>query len=105
MKKLLLVALFGAYSLLAADLTGHWSGSVQSKSPDGEDHNEDVLLILKQDGSTITGTAGPNEEEQTAIVKAVLEGDTLRFDVITDEGMAFHVTLKLDGKPGRRSSN
>ena len=75
--RFLLALAITAVSLLATDVSGKWSGSFDP-TVDGETHNDSALLILKQDGDKITGTAGPNEEKQFEIRKASLDGNTLK---------------------------
>jgi hypothetical protein len=84
---------------LFADVTGKWTGSFDVTS-DGESHNDSAVLILKQDGTNITGTAGPNEEKQFKIQKGSLDGNTLKLEVVNDEdgeNNIIHVTLTVDG--------
>ncbi len=98
MRKTLVAALLFTCAAFGADITGRWTGTATAKSPDGEEHVEDVMLVLKQDGSTITGTGGSNEGDLRPLVKPALNGDTLTFDVESDEGAVFHVTLKISGE-------
>jgi hypothetical protein len=52
--------------------------------------------VLKQDGTTLTGTAGPDAGEQRPIRNGKIENDTITFELPNDESvMTF--TLKLDG--------
>ncbi|HXS97048.1 MAG TPA: TIGR03435 family protein [Candidatus Limnocylindrales bacterium] len=62
------VLLLAALSLHASDLTGKWSGAP-------------FYLILKQDGNTVTGTAGPSQKEMYPIQDALLDGSHLTFKV------------------------
>lgn len=70
-----------AQTTAPADLTGKWSGT-QVVTMDGKPYKTNTLLIaLKQTGTTLTGTAGPNENQQDeATIKGTVE------------------TLKKDGK-------
>ncbi len=83
---------------LFADVTGKWSGNFDV-TMDGETRNETAVLILKQDGNTVTGTAGPNEDKQMKIRSGVLDGNTLTLDVIDEEGdhPPIHLVLNVDG--------
>jgi hypothetical protein len=52
-------------------------------------------MIVKQDGNKLTGTAGP-EEDQHAIQKGLVDGDTITMEVDSGEEI-FYLELKVDG--------
>jgi hypothetical protein len=84
---------------LAADenFTGKWSGSFLITRPDGETKDSRVFMDLKQNGTELTGTAGPGPEEQWPIVKGKVEGNKLIFEVQSDKPLIkFELTL-VDG--------
>jgi uncharacterized protein (TIGR03435 family) len=85
MKRILLLALFPALGLLrAADVSGAWSGSYYAGP---------IYLILKQEGTEVTGTAGPNATQQMLKLQAgKMAGDQLTFKV-----GPLDVTLRLQG--------
>lgn len=72
----LATALFAA----ADGVTGKWTGSFVI-TMDGETKDEMALLDLKQNGTELTGTGGPNAEEQWPIQNGKVEGNKLTFDV------------------------
>lgn len=78
--------------LLAADATGTWTGTF---TPSGEEAGP-ALLVLKQDGTKLTGTAGPGSEEQHEIRNGKAEDGKLTFEV-GDEGPTMKFTLKQEG--------
>jgi len=88
------VALLLATVLLAAeDLTGKWSGSF-NMTLDGQTREDVVYMVLKQNGAELTGTAGPNLNQQWPILKGKIEGDKVTFEVQTDEPLIkFDLTL------------
>jgi hypothetical protein len=86
--------LAAAWTLSGADLTGKWSGTVDMKQ-DGEAQTIPVVMIVKQEGNKLTGTAGP-EEDQHAIQKGVVDGDTVTFEVDSGEAI-YYLEMKLDG--------
>ena len=100
MKKLMSVVcvVFFLFSVaVASDLTGKWSGSFLMTRPDGETKDSQVSLELKQNGTELTGTAGPNPEKQWAIQKGKVDGNKITFEVQTDEPLVkFELTL-VDG--------
>jgi len=95
MKKALLTLLFSSLILVAADVTGAWSGTAKV-GPDGPDS---VYLTLKQQGATVTGSIGRDANDQQPIEKGRMEGDQITFEV-PREGVVYQVLLKLqpDGK-------
>jgi|HubBroStandDraft_2_1064218.scaffolds.fasta_scaffold313876_1 hypothetical protein len=95
MKSILVsLLLLAAWTLSASDLTGKWSGTVDMKQ-DGEAQTIPVIMIVKQDGNKLTGTAGP-EEDQHAIQKGLVDGDTITMEVDSGEEI-FYLELKVDG--------
>ena len=91
------VIAFAAATLAAADLTGSWRGTF---TPDGRDAGP-ALLILKQEGNAVTGTAGPDENERHPISKGKVENDTVAFEVQTPGGvMKFALKQKGDELAG-----
>jgi len=88
------VSLLLATVLLAAeDLTGKWSGSF-NMTLDGQTREDVVYMVLKQNGAELTGTAGPNLNQQWPILKGKIEGDKVTFEVQTDEPLIkFDLTL------------
>ena len=91
MKHFLLLACT-AFGLLAGDATGKWSGTLAPADRDAGP----ALLILKQEGSTVTGTVGPNEGEQHAIANGRIEDGSLKFEVPQGE-MVMKFELKMEG--------
>ena len=98
MKTLLLLALSSALSLSAwaAELTGTWTGDLVAQR-DGEERKSTAHLVLKQEGSKITGTAGPNADEQHPILKGRIEEGKLLFEVEREGGViSFVLTQEND---------
>jgi len=89
----LFFCVLAAGGVLMADVTGTWSGSFDSSDRKGSAH-----LILKQEGTTVTGTAGPDPKMQLPIRKGVAGGDgALTFEI--EEGnsvMRFELRVKGD---------
>lgn len=87
----LLIALC-AMTAFAADVTGKWSGTF---APSGGDSNP-AYAVLKQAGSTITGTAGPGEDQQWPFTGKI-DGNRVTGEVKGPEGQVFKLDLTLDG--------
>lgn len=68
------------FAFAAEDISGKWEGKFVITA-DGETHDDTACLILKQSGTELTGTGGPNSGEQWPITNGNVEGDKLTFDV------------------------
>lgn len=96
-----------AASLIAADVSGKWTGNVEVDDPSssGSTITAQVHAELRQDGNTISGTIGRQEDQETETIQnAKLDGARLTFEVSSPETsglMKFVLTLdgdKLDGQ-------
>ena len=82
----LLCLLVAATLAVAADVdvTGKWEGSFKLTGPNGETNDSTAVMILKQTNTAITGTVGPNEEQQFPIVKGKIDGDKITLEADRD---------------------
>ena len=85
-------------SAFGADVTGKYSGTVEFQNPNGETRKGAAFLDVKQEGDKLTGVAGPNESETYPIVKGRIEGDTLTFEVTTNDRLMKLVLKHDNGK-------
>jgi hypothetical protein len=100
MKLFVFFLLAVALVLSAADVnvTGKWSGSVNVAQPDGTNQEGTTFAILKQDGGTITGTAGPDEATQWTIEKGAIAGNKVTLQVRDSDGTTtYKCDLVLEG--------
>ena len=81
--KQLIFAVFLTSTLLGADVTGSWSGS---------SYGGPWYLVLKQQGTEVTGTAGPNAAQQMLKLAGKLDGEQLSFKL-----GPMDVSLRLQG--------
>jgi hypothetical protein len=84
-----------AMTLSAADLTGKWSGTYDVTISDGNSMKGRVYLVLTQSGSDLTGTIGPDEQQQSQITKGKVEDDRITFENQT-EGPLMRFELRLE---------
>ena len=85
------VMLAAVATLSAADVTGTWKGTL---TPENRGPGP-ALVILKQTGETVTGTAGPDENERNEIANGRVTGDKITFEVRRGQGtMKFVLTLE-----------
>jgi hypothetical protein len=95
-----------ALSATAADVNGKWSGSFEVTGPDGETKDATAFIVLKQNGTELTGTVGPTEEEQFPIQKGKIEGDKITLEAMTDGGVIkFELVLAGDHIKGDASGS
>jgi hypothetical protein len=94
-KRVILLALLLIAPVAGAqtDLTGTWTGPF-IMTLDGQQRDDSALVILKQKWTELTGSAGPNADQQWPILKGKVEGTSVEFDVQADEPL-IHFSLKL----------
>jgi hypothetical protein len=97
MKALLCVLLALTIRLSAADLAGTWTGSLTVTGPGGRAESERCLATLRQHGSRITGSVGPDRSVQWKIRNGKLVGARVTFDVLPPEGGRLRFDLRLAG--------
>jgi len=107
--KTLICLLLAALALTAGDLTGKWNGKFDITNSNGETKPDEAYMTLKLEGTTVTGTAGPNVDQQWAIKDGKLEGRKLTFQVITkdndgNDGPTLTFDLDFDGDTIRGSA-
>jgi hypothetical protein len=90
---IILLALAFAMVAMAADVSGKWSGSFM---PEGQEASG-AYLVLKQSGSTLTGTAGPDADTQWPITDGKVEGNKLTGVATNPDGVSYRFTLTADG--------
>ena len=94
MKCVLALVLMAACSLAGSDLTGKWTGTYDVSVSSGDTMKGRVFMTLTQNGSDITGTIGPDEQQQSPIAKGKIDGDRLTFESQT-EGPLMRFDLRL----------
>lgn len=77
----------------APDATGKWAGTW---TPEGQD-SRPAYAVLKQAGSSLTGTAGPDADTQWAISDGKVSGNTVSLQVTDPDGVVYKVTMSLNG--------
>lgn len=88
----LLALAFTVASVFAEGITGRWTGTFR---PSDAQQDGPALLILKQDGEKVTGSAGPNENERFDIEDGKVVDGKLTFTV-RNGGMKFALSVKDD---------
>src|ERR1700692_333765 len=63
-----------------ADFSGKWSGSAP-------DNAGGMYVVLHQEGTTLTGSAGPSESKQFPIIAGKVDGDHLTFEIKMSAGI------------------
>jgi hypothetical protein len=94
--KHIFLMLFAAIGLMAADATGKWTGTMTTRNDAGEEETGPALLELKQDGTKLTGSAGPGTAERYTIENGKAEDGTITFEVQSGESL-MKFALKWEG--------
>jgi len=97
MKTLLCLSFLALGALSAAadvNVTGKWTGTFQEVAPGNSTHT--ALVVLKQDGTSITGSVGPDENERYEIRKGTIDGNKIKLE-IAEEEHTIYIELVLDG--------
>jgi hypothetical protein len=94
--KRLLACGFLAFALVltaaAADVSGKWSGTFV---PEGGDSSP-AYMILKQAGTSLTGSAGPNDGQQFPVQEGKIQDNKVSFQVTTDNGVIYKCSMVLE---------
>jgi hypothetical protein len=109
MKKLWLLPCLAA-TLMAADVSGKWTGTVNVEDPTGGPNIEvRVRADLQQKVDAITGAIGRQEDQQGENIRnAKLDGKRLTFEVSSTEAnglVKFVLTLDSDRLDGEMSGS
>ena len=72
-----------------APLTGNWDGTLTFMKDGKVADTDPAYLVLKQDGKTVTGTAGPNAERQFPLTK-------VKFDLAKDAKEVTSLAFEVD---------
>jgi hypothetical protein len=78
--RVLAVSAVLATGALAADITGKWTGKVET--PNG---SRDVTYTFKQEGEKLTGSV-PGRDSETPITDGSVKGDDVTFSVVRNFG-------------------
>ena len=119
MKTLLGILLLSAVALTAAgtNITGKWTGTLTLIEADGGTRDDSAFMILKQNGTEITGSVGPNEERQFPITKGTIDGDRITMEadhegqilkfalVLKDDRITGDASMSHDGETGKGKIN
>jgi hypothetical protein len=80
------------------DFTGRWEGTFDLTPPGGGDVQHDsALMIVKQDGAVLTGSAGRDEDHLMIVKEGKTDGPELQFLLEDQDGVDVHVHLHLEG--------
>jgi hypothetical protein len=90
------LAVISTVAAIAGDCSGRWQGkmSIEGKDVPG-------YFVLKQDGQQVSGTAGPNAQNQIALKQGSVEGDQVTLEAAPgDAVLRFVLGFKEDKLTG-----
>ncbi len=93
-----LLMVIAALPGLSADLTGKWTGSAEFVGEDGQAQSRSVIFNLRQEGSTVTGDAGYDENYLVPISNGKFEAAKLSFTVLADFDYKIEMNLVSDNR-------
>jgi hypothetical protein len=91
--RILTLALLFILGSAVGDVSGNWHGSFRV---DGGDHDVPQLLLLKEDGTKLTGSGGPDATERYPISNGRVNGDRVTFEITTGD-WEFSYDLQISG--------
>ena len=104
--KLLFLLIACSAVLSADDVSGRWSGALTLHGPNGVTQTQSIYLILNQNDTLLTGSAGKDERSQTTIRNGRVTPDGVQFEVAAVSlrlrwtGIALEGTGSRDGQSG-----
>lgn len=82
----------------AADISGKWSGTLVAIGADGNPGElNSAYMIVKQSGTTLTGSGGPDENQQWPIQNGKIAGNKITAQVTSPDGATYALTMTVDG--------
>lgn len=91
--KLLAGLLLLASATVIPNLSGVWTGAFR-----GGDQDIPQLFTLKQQGSKVTGTGGPDSTEQYPVLNGSVTGNVVKFQVNNGQRKFFYTLKDTDAK-------
>ena len=100
MKRIVALIAIMALPVIAADVSGRWSGTMEFPSGGGDNNSFPVYFVLTQKGAVVTGTGGPQASEQFPITNGKIEGAKVTFEIPRSKPLTFLLTLAGDKMSG-----
>ena len=75
------------------NLSGVWTGAFR-----GGDQEIPQLITLKQQGSKVTGTGGPDSTEQYPVLNGAVSGNVVKFEVDNAQRKFFYILKGTDSR-------
>jgi hypothetical protein len=106
MKGILCLLALAVASFADVNVTGDWKGTFSPIDEQGNAHEQAALLQLKQTGTEISGTVGPDGGERYQIQKGKIEGNKVTLEIAGDEHtMVFNLVLSEDTLKGEATAS
>ncbi len=73
----------------ATSISGTWFGEFNVTNPDGKVSHDTAVLILQENGASLTGSAGPTVDRQSPMTAGKVDNGQVRFHLDAAGGMDF----------------
>lgn len=80
-----------------ANVSGRWVGAFDTVRGDGSVQPGTAILLLRQDGKRLSGTAGQSEAQQSPIETGEVDDQRVHFDVVVNPEMTAKFDLVAEG--------
>jgi hypothetical protein len=94
---LMFLPMKAAFGNAAADLSGHYSGSMEITSEYGQTTSHPAVAVFRQSGHTLSGSIGFSAIRQTPLRRGRIHGETVSFSIMLDSGMPLEFQLTAKG--------
>lgn len=78
------------------NVAGRWTGSFDTVRANGNIDPDRAIFVLTQEGTKLSGMAGPSEDHLKAISDGEVSGTNVRFSVVLDQA-TIQFALRLEG--------
>jgi len=100
MKKALSLLLALSTLLLAQDIAGTYTGTLTAETPEGGQGGP-ATVVIRQEGPTLSITAGPQPDQQRPASKVIRTGNQLKFEIHPPGDVPRTMSFVLILKDGR----
>jgi hypothetical protein len=94
---LMFLPMKAAFGDAAADLSGHYLGSMEITSEYGRTTSHPAVAVFRQSGNALFGSIGFSATRQVPVRQGRIQGEMVSFSVMLDGGMPLKFQLTATG--------